>query len=84
MERNFLSLTVQDHFGVLAKVAALFGRRGCNIHSLTVSPVGPGIACMRMTVYGQCEKVVQTYRQLHKLEDVISVHLMTDGNEVAV
>ena len=37
MQKYILSVTVQNNAGVLARVSSLFGRRGYNIDSLTVS-----------------------------------------------
>ena len=37
MPREVLSILVDNHSGVLTRVASLFGRRGFNIDSLTVS-----------------------------------------------
>ncbi|HJK77265.1 MAG TPA: ACT domain-containing protein, partial [Methanocorpusculum sp.] len=36
-KKEVLSVLVDNHSGVLARVASLFGRRGYNIDSLTVS-----------------------------------------------
>ena len=38
MEKYILSVLVKNNAGVLARVSSLFGRRGFNIDSLTVSP----------------------------------------------
>ena len=38
MEKYIISALVQNNAGVLARVSSLFGRRGFNIYSLTVSP----------------------------------------------
>ena len=37
MEKYILSVLVKNNAGVLARVSSLFGRRGYNIDSLTVS-----------------------------------------------
>ena len=38
MEKYILSVLVRNNAGVLARISSLFGRRGFNIDSLTVSP----------------------------------------------
>ena len=38
MEKYILSVLVKNNAGVLARISSLFGRRGFNIDSLTVSP----------------------------------------------
>lgn len=46
MEKYILSVTVQNNAGVLARVSSLFGRRGYNIDSLTVSATtDPKVSC---------------------------------------
>ncbi|MEG2038835.1 MAG: ACT domain-containing protein, partial [Oscillospiraceae bacterium] len=36
-QKEVISILVHNHSGVLARVSSLFGRRGYNIDSLTVS-----------------------------------------------
>ena len=53
MEKYILSVTVQNNAGVLARVSSLFGRRGYNIDSLTVSATtDPKISRMSIIVQG--------------------------------
>ena len=53
MEKYILSVTVQNNAGVLARVSSLFGRRGYNIDSLTVSATtDPKVSCMSIIVQG--------------------------------
>ena len=37
MAKNVISILVDNHAGVLTRVSSMFGRRGFNIDSLTVS-----------------------------------------------
>jgi len=77
---NVLSLLVTNRFGVLTKVTTLFGRRGCNIHSLTVDIThNPAFSRVTVTVLESHEKVEQIYKQLKKLEDVKAVTLFREG-----
>lgn len=83
MKPNILSLLVTNRFGVLTKVTMLFGRRGCNIHSLTVDTTHmPELSRITVTVYESDEKVVQIFKQLKKLEDVQEVILYRDSGFV--
>ncbi len=75
MKRYILSVLVQNNPGVLARVASLFGRRGYNIDSLTVSETNnPGISIITLTVTGDENILEQIIKQASKLEEVIKVH----------
>lgn len=75
---SVLSLLVSNRFGVLTKVSTMFSRRGCNIHSLTVGPTQlPEYSRITVTVSEPGDKLDQIFSQLHKLEDVKEVTLVT-------
>ena len=78
MEKYILSVTVQNNAGVLARVSSLFGRRGYNIDSLTVSATtDPKVSCMSIIVQGDH----MVLKQLAKLEEVMHVvHLEEDSS----
>ena len=80
MEKYILSVTVQNNAGVLARVSSLFGRRGYNIDSLTVSATtDPKISRMSIIVQGDEPILEQINKQLLKLEEVQRVdHLQED------
>ena len=82
MEKYILSVTVQNNAGVLARVSSLFGRRGCNIDSLTVSATtDPKVSCMSIIVQGDHMVLEQIMKQLAKLEEVMHVvHLEEDSS----
>ncbi|AEH50301.1 acetolactate synthase small subunit [Pseudothermotoga thermarum] len=72
--RHILSVLVENHPGVLSKVAGLFTRRGFNIDSLTVgTTTDPTISRMTIVVKGDEYVVEQITKQLSKLIDVIAV-----------
>jgi acetolactate synthase-1/3 small subunit len=80
VDKSVLSLLVQDRFGVLTKVSTLFGQRGCNIHSLTVSPTHvAGFSHITVTIHEEASRVTQIRKQLAKLEDVRQVNLVAPG-----
>ena len=59
---------VEDHPGVLNRVASLFRRRGFNIDSITVgSTETEGISRMTLVVDGATTQVEQVEKQLYKL-----------------
>lgn len=74
MEKYILSVVVQNNAGVLARVSSLFGRRGYNIDSLTVSATtDPEISRITIVVTGDDAILEQIIKQLSKLEEVLSV-----------
>ena len=69
-----LSVLVEDKPGVLARVAALFSRRGYNIESLAVGPT-ESKSMSRMTIVVSVEDtpLEQITKQLNKLINVIKI-----------
>jgi acetolactate synthase-1/3 small subunit len=83
MDQFIVSLLVNNHFGVLTRVAALFARRGFNIDSLTVG-VTETPEFSRMTILAKGDDYIkeQIVKQLQKLEDVKLVQLMRPDQTV--
>ncbi|MBA2574765.1 MAG: acetolactate synthase small subunit [Actinomycetota bacterium] len=74
MTTSTLSVLVQDKPGVLARVAALFSRRGYNIESLAVGPTEhPEISRMTITVNLEDQPLEQVTKQLNKLVEVLKI-----------
>jgi acetolactate synthase-1/3 small subunit len=74
MPKHTLSVLVENHAGVLSRVAGLFSRRGFNIDSLAVGITEvPEISRMTIVVDGDDHTVEQVSKQLNKLIDVIKV-----------
>ncbi|WP_063600029.1 MULTISPECIES: acetolactate synthase small subunit [Clostridium] len=74
MKKYVMSVLVENHSGVLSKVAGLFSRRGYNIHSLTVGVTGdPEISRMTIVSIGDDYMFEQISKQLNKLIEVIKV-----------
>lgn len=80
MEKYILSVIVQNNAGVLARVSSLFGRRGYNIDSLTVSATTDiHVSRITIVVTGDDAILEQIIKQVSKLEEAISVrHLHED------
>jgi acetolactate synthase I/III small subunit len=74
MSRHTLSVLVENKPGVLARVAALFSRRGFNIDSLAVGPTEHADVS-RMTIVVNVEDLPleQVIKQLNKLVNVIKI-----------
>jgi len=69
-----LSVLVENHFGVLARVAGLFSARGFNIDSLAVGETeDSSVSRMTIVVHGDQRILAQIMKQLDKLVDVIKV-----------
>jgi acetolactate synthase-1/3 small subunit len=82
--RHTISVTVENKFGVLARVSGLFSARGYNIASLAVSEtLDPTVSYMTIVVDAKDEAILeQIKKQLNKLIDVISVADFTKKEHV--
>ena len=77
--KHTLIALVEDHPGVLNRVASLFRRRGFNIESITVGATeSEGVSRMTLVIDGAASHVEQAEKQLYKLIDVIKVSNITD------
>jgi acetolactate synthase-1/3 small subunit len=82
--KHTLVALVEDHPGVLNRVASLFRRRGFNIDSITVgSTETDGISRMTLVIDGATTQVEQVEKQLYKLIDVLKVSDITNDGIVA-
>ncbi|MFC1512714.1 acetolactate synthase small subunit [bacterium] len=72
--KHTISVLVENHFGVLARISGLFSARGFNIDSLAVGETDdPSISRMTIVVKGDETILEQVMKQLNKLIDVIKV-----------
>ncbi len=72
--RHTISVTVENEFGVLARVVGLFSGRGFNIDSLSVAEtLDPTISRMTIVTRGDDQILEQIIKQLNKLVNVIKV-----------
>ncbi len=72
--KHTLSVLVEDKPGVLARISALFSRRGFNIESLAVGPTEhPDISRMTVVVEVDLLPLEQVTKQLNKLVEVLKV-----------
>lgn len=82
MEYTF-SVLVENHAGVLARIAQLFSARGFNIAGLSVGETDdPTISRMTIVVDGDERVMDQVNKQLNKLIDVIKVVDLTNLSQV--
>lgn len=74
MNKHIISLLVENHAGVLSRIAGLFSRRGYNIDSLSVGETEtPGISRMTIGVTGDAQMIEQIKKQLNKLINTIKI-----------
>jgi acetolactate synthase I/III small subunit len=74
MSRHTLSVLVENKPGILARVGALFSRRGFNIDSLAVGTTEyPEISRMTIVVSVEDLPLEQVTKQLNKLVNVIKI-----------
>ncbi len=74
LTKHTISVLVENHFGVLARVSGMFSARGFNISSLCVGETeNPSISRMTVVVRGNEGALGQVIKQLHKLVEVIQV-----------
>ena len=79
-----LSVLVEDKPGVLARVAALFSRRGFNIESLAVGATeDKNMSRMTIVVSAEETPLEQITKQLNKLINVIKIIEQDDDNSVS-
>ncbi|QXG76959.1 acetolactate synthase small subunit [Modestobacter sp. L9-4] len=83
MPRHTLSVLVENKSGVLARVSALFSRRGFNIESLAVGPTeNPDLSRMTIVAEAESAPLEQITKQLNKLIEVIKIVELDGGASV--
>ena len=83
ISKAVLALLVENNAGVLVRVATLFGRRGYNIDSLTVSETNdPGISRITITTQGDQNIINQIVQQTQKLVEVRAVRIEDVSNAI--
>ena len=83
MSKHTLSVLVENKPGVLARIAALFSRRGYNIDSLAVGPTEHSdISRMTIVVDAEGIPLEQVTKQLNKLVEVLKIVELEPGFSV--
>jgi acetolactate synthase-1/3 small subunit len=84
-ERFTVGLIVENHYGVLNRIAGLYGKRGYNIDSLAVG-VTEDPRYSRMTIVSTGDEYIrsQVVKQLNKLHDVKRAVLLENRESVSV
>lgn len=77
MKQYVIAIRVKNSFGVLARVAAMFSRRGFNIDSLAVGETEtPGVSRITVAMKGDEYIRNQMIKQLSKLQEVLEISEM--------
>ena len=83
MKPYILSVLVNNHPGLLAKVSGLFSRRNFNIESLAVGVCEiPDCSRITIVVNGDEDTLDQVAKQLDKLIDVIKIERIPQKQSV--
>ncbi|SVA29772.1 uncharacterized protein METZ01_LOCUS82626, partial [marine metagenome] len=76
-------VTVENKFGVLARVAGLFARRGFNIESLAVAPTDDeDLSRITVVVDVESAPLEQVVKQLDKLVNVVEIRELHPDHSV--
>jgi acetolactate synthase-1/3 small subunit len=71
---HVISLLVENHQGVLSRIAGLFAGRGYNLESITAGiTTDPSITRITLVCRGDDNIIIQIKKQLEKLIDVIEL-----------
>lgn len=83
MRKQVYSLLVDNNPGVLSRIAGLFSRRGYSIDSITAGMTADP-RFTRITVVASGDELIlsQIEKQVRKLEDVIEIKVLKDGESV--
>ena len=83
MKKEIVSVLVLNQANVLTRVVSMFGRRGFNIDSLTVSTTNdPELSRVTIVFSASEQSVHQIIAQTEKLEVVKSVHVLDRENSL--
>lgn len=84
-EKFTVGLIVNNHYGVLNRIAGMYNRRGYNIDSLTVGQTeDPKYSRMTIVSKGDSYAREQVYKQLSKLYDVKKIKFLEDEDSISL
>lgn len=83
MRKQVFSLLVDNNPGVLSRISGLFSRRGYSIDSITAGRASDP-RFTRITVVSSGDELIlsQIEKQVRKLEDVVDIRVLKDGESV--
>ncbi len=83
MRKQAYSILVHNNPGLLSRMSGLFSRRGYNIESITAGTTADA-RYTRITIVASGDEQIleQIEKQVRKMEDVIDIKFLNDGNSV--
>ncbi len=83
MAKEVISIIVDNHSGVLTRISSLFGRRGFNIDSLTVSATDkPDVSRITIVVNDDEKVLQQIILQTARLEETKKIFVLNSANSL--
>ncbi len=83
MKMKVLSVLVDNNSGVLTRITSLFGRRGFNIDSLTVSTTdNPEISRITLVVHDDETVLDQIIKQTQRLEETKEIYVLDNAKSL--
>ena len=82
-DRRIISLLMENAPGALSRVVGLFSQRGYYIESLTVAPTDDNsLSRLTLTTISDDQTIEQITKQLNKLDDVVKLVDLTEGEHI--
>jgi acetolactate synthase-1/3 small subunit len=79
-----ITLRVNNHPGVITRIAGLFARRAYNLEGISCFPIGE-TGCSRLQLFvNQDQPLEQITKQLEKLYDVLSLKMEPVDARIAI
>lgn len=83
VKKEIVSILVYNRANVLARVISLFGRRGFNVDSLTVSTTNDeNLSRITIVFSAKEQSIQQIITQTEKLEDVVEIFILNRENSL--
>ncbi|OON96045.1 MAG: acetolactate synthase small subunit [Epulopiscium sp. Nele67-Bin005] len=83
MKPTILSVLVDNNYGIVARIAGLFSRRGFSMNSLTGEETHePNVSRITISVTQKEEEIAQIQKQVEKLVDIKEVTLLDSKTDV--
>ena len=83
MKNTILSVLVENNYGVVARIAGLFTRRGFNLNSFAGEETHlPGVSRITISVTEEENSIYQIQKQVEKLVDIKKVQVLDNEQDI--